>query len=352
MQLSTQASPRSVAPGWVPWVAGATLLAGAGIATFGYALLVEPFHIELERRTIRLPQAAGRLPAHGLRILHLSDSHFGGHDWRERKKIELVRRLVAGMEIDLLVHTGDFLHLDEGVDNVSALWQVLPRPRLGSFAVLGNHDYTHYNMGEALPRMWHTFMDQEVQREVAGGSLARARWRGTRWLRYIQYVRNMPLDGLVIGANDTMRLQSVLAGLGVQVLHNRSLHFSCAADQLDFYLAGVDDYSQGAPDLGSALAAVPADATVLLLSHNPDIIGDPLIDRVEVVLAGHTHGGQLVLPLWGPAHTQSAYLKRTNVAGYFQHGRTHFYVSRGMGEGFPLRFRAWPQIALITIVGG
>jgi predicted MPP superfamily phosphohydrolase len=130
------------------------------------------------------------------------------------------------------------------------------------------------------------------------------------------------------------------------------MHFACADEQLDFYLAGVDDDSQGAPDLDGALEAIPAGATVLLLSHNPDIIGDPLINRVDVVLAGHTHGGQLVLPLWGPAHTQSAYLNRSNVAGYFQHGRTHFYVSRGRGEGFPLRFRAWPQIALITIVGG
>ena len=116
-------------------------------------------------------------------------------------------------------------------------------------------------------------------------------------------------------------------------------------------MAGIDDFSQGEPDLVDALAAIPADAPVILLSHNPDIIGDPLIGKVDVVLAGHTHGGQLVLPIWGPAHTQSAYLTRSNVAGYFEYGRTRFYVSRGMGEGFPLRFRAWPQIALITIVG-
>jgi predicted MPP superfamily phosphohydrolase len=57
----------------------------------------------------------------------------------------------------------------------------------------------------------------------------------------------------------------------------------------------------------------------------------------------------LVLPFWGPAHTQSAYLTRANVSGHFRHGRTQFYISRGMGEGIPLRFNARPQLALITL---
>ena len=85
------------------------------MATLGYALLVEPQNIELERLDIRLPSAAGRLPEEGLRILHLSDSHFSGREWREQGKIERVKQLVRDVECDLLIHTGDLVHYDSGL---------------------------------------------------------------------------------------------------------------------------------------------------------------------------------------------------------------------------------------------
>jgi len=351
MQVISRANAKSQVRDWSLWAAGVGALAGAGAATLAYALWVEPFTIELERITIRLPRAAGRLPAQGLRILHISDSHFSGRDWREYKKIDRIRRLVTGLECDLVVHTGDFLHYDSGLENVRTLLEALPRPRLGSFGVFGNHDYIHYNMGSAAPRMWRSFRREDRARGAAASPVMRGLRAGTRWLRYVRYVRNTPLDGRTVGANDAQRLAGVLAELGMQVLHNRAVHLVCPNEPLDIYLAGVDDYSQGHPDLRNALATIPAAAPVILLSHNPDIIDSPEIGEVDVVLAGHTHGGQLVLPLWGPAHTQSIHLTRTNIAGYFRHGHTQFYISRGMGEGFPLRFRAWPQIALITIVG-
>jgi hypothetical protein len=99
------------------------------------------------------------------------------------------------------------------------------------------------------------------------------------------------------------------------------------------------------------LRDVQIGAPVVLLSHNPDILASPQIDRVDLVLAGHTHGGQIRLPLWGPAHTQTEHLARAEVSGYFQRGRTHVYITRGVGEGIPLRFGAGPQIALITVSG-
>ncbi|NJN83679.1 MAG: hypothetical protein HC802_16285, partial [Caldilineaceae bacterium] len=61
---------------------------GVGASLAGYALFHEPLHVRLDHLTVRLPNAAGRLPAAGLRILHLSDSHFQGTDWREQAKIE------------------------------------------------------------------------------------------------------------------------------------------------------------------------------------------------------------------------------------------------------------------------
>ncbi len=335
------------------WWGGGAVFAG-GITALGllaYALLVEPLSIQMERLMIRLPRAAGRLPAQGLRILHLSDSHFqgGGRSRLELAKIERVRRLTAGLEYDLLVHTGDFIHYDSGLENVLRLLDAVPPPRLGAFGVLGNHDYTHYAMQEALPRMWRTFRADERVADQRRNGLERALAAVTRWARYIRYVRNTPLDGRRTGSNDANRLTEALERWGMTLLHNRTVHLRRPEIGLDVYLAGVDDVVEGRPHLGNSLRTVPEGAPVILLSHNPDIIVSPQLPKVDLVLSGHTHGGQIKLPLWGPAHTQSEYISRRHVAGYFQVGATQVYITRGLGEGIPLRFRAGPQIARIEV---
>jgi len=328
-------------------VAGSALTAGM----LGYALLIEPMDIRLERLTIRLPHAAARLPAGGLRILQLTDSHFHGgrRTARERKKIDRIAALTQNLEYDLLVHTGDFIHFDAGLENVLRLLDAVPPPRLGAFGVFGNHDYTHYAMEEALPRMWRTYRAEERRRDAGRNPVQRLAAAGTRWLRYVQYVRNTPLDGRRTGSNNTEALTVALAGWGMTVLHNRALHLERPDEGLDLYLAGVDDVLEARPRLGDSLSSIPDGAPVMLLSHNPDIIASPQLPRVDVVLSGHTHGGQIVVPFWGPAHTQVEYLARENVSGYFRQGRTHVYISRGLGEGIPLRFRAGPQITLIHL---
>ena len=326
-------------------LAAASAAAGAAALTYAYA--VEPLRIELEQRTIRVANAQGRIPAAGLRILHLSDSHFKGGQAREREKIERIRRLTAGIEYDLLIHTGDFIHMDGGLQNALDLLAVVPAPRLGAYGVLGNHDYAHYAMQAALPRMWKSFVI---------GEMAHGRPAWTRLLRlpwFIKYVRNTPLDGRRTGHNDSCGLLQTLESTGMTILHNRGVHLFDPQNDLDLYLAGVEDVCEASPHLDSALdraAAASAHSPVLLLSHNPDILVDPRMADVDVMLAGHTHGGQLVLPLWGPAHTQSQYLPRHEVAGYFRRGRTHVYISRGLGEGIPLRWHARPQIALLTLL--
>jgi len=332
---------------------GGVLFAGAALAAgmLGYARLVEPMRIELEQITIKLPHLVGRLPAGGVRILQLTDSHFHGgpRTQRERRKIERIAGLTSGLQYDLLVHTGDFIHFDDGLENVLRLLDAVPAPRLGAFGVFGNHDYTHYAMREALPRMWRTFRAEERRRSAVRGPVMRLAVAGTRWLRYVRYVRNTPLDGRRTGSNNTGALAAALSEWGMTVLHNRALHLHQPKEGLDLYLAGIDDMLEGRPHLGDSLCTIPDGAPIVLLSHNPDIIASPQLPCVDVVLSGHTHGGQIVVPLWGPAHTQVEHLPRKHVAGYFRQGRTHVYVSRGLGEGIPLRFRACPQITLIHL---
>ena len=84
----------------------------------------------------------------------------------------------------------------------------------------------------------------------------------------------------------------------------------------------------GPSRLGETLDCVPQDATVVLLSHNPDIIASRGLTESTWCLLAHTHGGQLVLPLGGRAH--AVCISQTEkTLGYFWHGRTQFYITRG-----------------------
>jgi uncharacterized protein len=124
------------------------------------------------------------------------------------------------------------------------------------------------------------------------------------------------------------------------------------------WFAGVDDLTQGSPDLEQALDGVPARVPLVLLAHNPDVWAARAVDvpgrrgarTADLVLSGHTHGGQLNLPIIGAWYRQGTHLGRHEAAGWFVDGPSHLYVSRGLGESFPFRVGAAPQAALIRIV--
>ena len=321
-----------------------TLATTVGAAFLTYAYWLEPRRVELERLTLPVANAEGRLPASGLRILQLSDTHYQGRRFREGAKSKRILELTRNLDYDLLIHTGDFIHHDSGLEPVMELLYALPAPRLGRYAVLGNHDYAWYNMQTALPRMWRSWRNKEARKGVPAWLLPlRLPW-------FVNYVRNTPLDGRRGGYNDSLSLTQALEQHGFTVLHNRALHIQEPEKGIDIWLAGVDDVTEGRPRLGETIAEIPSTEPLLLLSHNPDILASPQIPRVDVVLSGHTHGGQIVVPFWGPAHTQSWHLERSEVSGYLRRGRTQIYITRGIGEGIPLRFNAPPQIALITLI--
>lgn len=334
---------------------GLGLLTGLGAGLASYAVLHEPLNIVLERLTIRLPHAKGRLPRAGLRILHLSDTHFQGLEWREQTKIESIRRLTANLTYDLLVHTGDFWHNEMGLENVLTLIDNVPPPRLGSYGVFGNHDYVCYSHSDMLTRSWMRYQmgAHNGKNGHSSSGLTELFENMREFYRFAQYFMTKPFDLKRIHFNDAKRLKQALAGHNFQILHNQSLrirHKPGQSDGVDICLAGVDDVSEGTPDLQQTLRDIAADEPNLLLSHNPDILEDPASRRANVILAGHTHGGQIVLPWIGAAHTQTEHLCRREAAGYLWRDKTQVYISRGIGEGIPLRFGAKPQIALLTLL--
>ena len=310
-------------------------LGGAGAAALLYARFVEPQRVGLDRYVI--PVDWPGLPSERLTILHLSDLHWRADGAVQAAKLARLQRLLAGATYDIVVLTGDLIHDDAGIPAVLAFIATL-RPRLAAFSCPGNRDYWQSSFRALL-----------APAEDAGTCLSDRLPRvAARLIDFARKARANERWSLHVRPNDTEALHAGLIALGVQPLVNASAHVT--GNGIDLWIAGVDDLTQGQPDLTTALAGVPIDAAVILLAHNPDAWLDPAIARADLVLAGHTHGGQLRVPLIGALHTQGTYLSRQRPAGWFERGRSRMFVSRGLGESFPFRFGAPPQAVLIRLV--
>jgi hypothetical protein len=114
-----------------------------------------------------------------------------------------------------------------------------------------------------------------------------------------------------------------------------------------FYVIGVDDPFTGRDRLGAAMPA--GNGFKILLAHSPQIINGAE-GKAQIVLSGHTHGGQVVLPFVGPAYVPLPEKYRKYFGGLYRVGETAMYVNRGIGMSFlPVRFMCPPEIAEIEI---
>lgn len=221
-----------------------------------------------------------------LRVSLLTDFHLGPHLG--------VRELEAWVEAsnqqlpDLVLLGGDLVDQHYRGD-LSELKLALSRlgSRLGVYAVLGNHDRTRY--------------------------------------------RNL----------SPLRLALEEAGVDLLVNEGRSVRD-------DLYLAGLDDYRVGQANVGAALAREPeGDAATVLLSHNPDVIPE-LPGGIDLVLSGHTHGGQIRLPFLGPLVTSSEYGAR--FAEGWVRAQSPAFVSRGLGvTAIPVRFNCPAEVVVLDL---
>jgi len=128
----------------------------------------------------------------------------------------------------------------------------------------------------------------------------------------------------------------------VRVLEN------AAADAGGFHVAGLADVRMRRPSLPRALRAVPPDAPVLLLAHDPDLF--PYVpDRVALTVSGHLHGGQVAIPVVRRPMVPSRYGERY-VRGHVVEDGRHLYVSAGLGtSGMPVRLLAPPEVVLLSL---
>ena len=152
----------------------------------------------------------------------------------------------------------------------------------------------------------------------------------------------------VLGNNDRSVMVPLLEGCGIQVLINTALRLERGGDVL--WMAGIDDPHDFLCDsVACALRDVPADAFSILLAHSPEVIATAAAHGIDVYLCGHTHGGQICLPKFGPLFT-NARSPRRYARGVWRYGAMQGYTSSGLGtSALPVRFACPPEAVLITL---
>jgi predicted MPP superfamily phosphohydrolase len=267
---------------------------GRSLARLSYAVLVEPTWLEVNHLQISV---AGGPPAGRLRIVQLSDFHFQRRV--PEKYIEHCIRSANAEVPDLVALTGDYVHKGPRfVDRVAEMLSHLAAP-LGVYAVLGNHDHAVRNsLGlRTYPRLHQKIAD----------SLSRH---------------------------------------GIRVLHNELLTIEHNGGR--YQISGVDDLwsRRCRPDL--ALAQLDSRLPHVMLAHHPRTIELLAGKRCDLMLSGHTHGGQIHTRRFG-SPMLGRKMKRY-AAGLYSVAEGHLYVNKGVGYGLKIRYNRRPEIAVFDLV--
>jgi|LSQX01.1.fsa_nt_gb predicted MPP superfamily phosphohydrolase len=273
------------------------------IAAFLYYVhQIEPRRLQTEHVQIRVRRLPGELA--GLKIAHLSDLHLQN----SRHAMEMGQQAVAlatAHSPDLVCITGDMAHRSEHAALACHTLAGLEAIH-GVYAVLGNHD-----------------MDESLELDLLARRDERVSVR--EWMSYAE-------------------------NAGISLLANR--HQLVKICGRNVVLVGVGDPSCGYDDLQAALADAPRGDLHILLSHSPDIFDDPLAEWADLILCGHTHGGQLRLPVigtpWAPV-----WRRRDRASGLMRLSNdTVAYVNRGVGSGTRARLNCPPEVAMLELATG
>jgi uncharacterized protein len=250
----------------------------------------EPSSLHVRKITMEVP--FWQEQQNGLRVAVLADLHVGSPH-TDLNKLEKVVKAINQNHPDLVVFLGDMViqgvrggHFAEP-EPIAAELGKLHAP-LGVMAILGNHDW------------WY----------------------------------------------DGNKVRRALTLNGIRVLENEVLPVDFNGTR--FWLAGLADLWTRHPDISGTLAKVRDEKPILLLTHNPDVFVD-VPSRVSLTLAGHTHGGQVFLPLLGRLMVPSRYKQRF-AYGHIQEEGRHMFVTSGVGTSIlPVRFCVPPEVVLMTL---
>lgn len=286
----------------LPPVLRGLLVIGSVIMAVGEVLLLwgtflEPHLLIVRRRTARLP-----LPP--LKIVIASDLHVGIYN--RKPFVRRVVQKINALHPDIVLLPGDFMD-----DEETQLMDLEPlkdlRSRYGIFAVTGNHDagaYLHF-----------------LTRE-----------------KYFKKDR-------------TEELRALLTSWGITFFRNEAKTVMIGHKKL--VIAGTDDAFMNTCNPAQALEGIDADSPVILLSHTPDVILDPRSHRANLIVSGHTHGGQIRLPVIGPLYGVPDRIGRKYDRGMFCITKTcRLMITGGVGvTGVRARLFCPPEIVLLETGG-
>lgn len=281
-------------------------LFGVGVATLVYAALIERDLFVVRKHTVPcLPPGADPIT-----ILHVSDLHLRSIQRRKRAFLAGLTRLKP----DLIVGTGDLIG-DPDPASARAAVEALRAIGAPGIAVLGSNDYYSPTLGNPF--------------------------------RYFRAHRGPKPPGAPVPNNPWEDLVAGLTGGGWQVLRNE---VTTTPGFRGFEVLGLDDAHIGLADFG-----VPSARTGpgfrLAVAHSPDGVEALGALGYDLILCGHTHGGQVCVPGVGALVTNS-HLPRRMARGLHRYGGTWLHVSGGLGTSMyaPVRFACRPEVCLLTLV--
>lgn len=261
------------------------ILGVTAITAFAGYPVWETRHLLINRLSVALPRLPESLS--GLKIAFLADIHVG--PFLSVRYLRQVVDRVNSLGADLIALGGDYVHREARYVAATARELARLSAPLGVYSILGNHDY------------------------YAGHALTLAE----------------------------------LAKNNIPCLVNAGQRITKGGDT--FWLGGVDDLCRGHPRPAMALQGAQPGEPIILLSHSPDV-AETLDDaRVGLMLCGHTHGGQVRIPLLGCPIVPSRYGQKY-ASGLVKAPKTNCFVTRGVGTIFPpVRINCPPEIALLTL---
>ncbi len=258
---------------------------GTAALLASYSLFFERFSFQINTYDIAVPNLPKIFT--NFRITHLTDLHHGLF-----MPLTIIRYLIDkanSLGSDIIVCTGDYVNEKNGIGEIDSIWPELMRleAKYGVYSVLGNHDH---------------------------------------WA-------------------DTDRSLYWLNRSGQNIRH-RSVPIK--KDDRCFWIGGAGDYLEDEFGADKAFRHAPAGDCKILLAHNPDSADIRSEVRVDLMISGHTHGGQVRIPFYGAPMVPVN--NKIYTSGFIKAGAVNLFISRGLGTVlFPVRFNCYPEISVLKL---
>jgi predicted MPP superfamily phosphohydrolase len=262
-------------------------LAGISGALMTYPVFVERYLVQINRYIIPVPNLPK--PFDGFTIVHLTDLHYG-----PLVPIEFVKHVIwraNNISKDLVICTGDYVHQRNSTSQIDKIWPVIDtlRAPCGVFSTLGNHDH------------WANTD------------------RSTFWLEKTG-----------------------------QDLRHKAKYIEKSGQKLWF--VGAGDLWEDHLNLDYLMESIPEADCRIVLAHNPDTADTDFSTRIDLMISGHTHGGQVNIPFYG---TPILPVKNKDYSFGIKKAKKRFtlFISKGIGWAiYPVRFNCFPEIAVLQLL--